>query len=144
MKKISTSVILLVAAVILAVSCKKEVEPKVPESKLVGVWKAPFTMSDNAIGDFSGKYLIINENHTATFNILSFNSWKIEDDELILTNYHGEGPARHVEVLRYTINNFADTTMLLTGKYIYAVGDSVCLEGDLSGLFKRDRTPSAQ
>ena len=55
-----------------------------------------------------------------------------------------EGVDRHVEVLRYTINNFADTSMLLTGYYIYAVGDSIYQESDMSGLFKRDTTQAAQ
>lgn len=144
MKKISASVIILIAAMVLAVSCEKAVEPLVPEIKLIAVWKAPLTIGDEAMNDFAGKNLILNQNHTASFSRLYFNNWKIEGDQLTLTNYYGEGPNRHLEVLRYTINSFTDTTLLLTGRYIAAIGDSVYMEGDLSGLYKRDKNQVPQ
>ena len=139
MKKISTSVVFLMAAAILAVACSKPEEPKVPENKLVGAWKAPLNMTDGTMNAFGGKPLTINANHTATFSYLAFDNWKIEGDQLILTNLSGEGLSRRIEVLRYTIENYVDTAMLLTGKYILAVGDSVYQQGDLSGLYKRDK-----
>ena len=139
MKKISTSVVFLVAAAILAVACSKPEEPKVPESKLVGVWKAPNNMGDETMDAFGGKNLTINANHTASFSYLEFDNWKIEGDQLTLTNLSGEGLYRRVEVLRYIIEDYHDTAMLLTGNYTLAVGDSVYLRGDLSGLYKRDR-----
>lgn len=144
MKKIRASVIILVAAMMLAVSCQKAEEPLVPESKLIAVWKAPLTIGDASMNDFAGKNLILNHNHTASFSSLYFNNWKIEGDQLTLTNYFGEGPNRHLEVLHYTINSFTDTTLLLTGKYIAAIGDSVYMEGDLSGLYKKDKTQMPQ
>lgn len=144
MRKIFSSVMLLVAAVTMSVACSKTVDPIAPENKLVGVWKAPITSTSGLMDDLRGKNLIINANHTATFSFLSFNNWKIEGDMLTFTNYHAEGVDRHVEVLRYTINNFTDTSMLLTGYYIYAVGDSIYQESDMSGLFKRDTTQAAQ
>ena len=128
------------AVAMLAVACEKVVEPVVPESKLVGAWKAPLSSSDEMMQDLGGKNLVINADHTASFAFLSFNNWKIEGDVLTLTNYHGEGVARHVEVLRYTINNYTDTSMLLDGRYVYAVGDSVYREGDFSGLYMRDKS----
>ena len=139
MKKIFTSVIILMTAAMMAVAYSKPEEPIVPESKLVGTWVVPFSIAGEEIGNFAGKKLIINEDHTATFSILSFNNWKIEGDQLTLTNMYGEGLNRHLEVLRYTIVSYVDTAMLLTGNYISTVGDSVYVQGDLSGLFTRDK-----
>ena len=144
MKKISNCVILFVAIAMLAVACEKTEDPIVPESKLVGVWQAPLVANGGMMDDFRGKNLIINENHTATFSVLSFNNWKIEGNVLTLANYYSEGTNRHIEVLRYTIEKYADTAMLLAGTYTYVVGDSVYLEEDMSGLFKRQKNTSAQ
>ena len=144
MRKISTCVMMFVAVAMLAVACEKAEEPIVPEAKLVGAWTAPLSSTDEIMHDLGGKNLVINPNHTASFSYLSFKNWKIEGEVLTMTNYTGEGVNRHVEVLRYIINNYTDTSMLLTGRYIYAVGDSVYREGDFSGLYKRDKSYPVQ
>ena len=114
MKKISLSVMMVVAAALMAVACSKE-EPKVAESK----------------------NLIINANHTASFAVLQFKNWKIEGDVLTFTNVADQGVNREMEVLRYTIDNFTDSLMTLTGSYTYLVGDSIVIQGDMSGVYAR-------
>ena len=126
-------------AAIMAVGCSKPEEPAVPEVKLVGVWKAPFVTCEGMMEDFAGKKLTINADHTGSFHYLSFANWKIEGDQLTFSNYFEQDARRHLELLRYTISNYADTAMLLTGKYMYIVGDSVYQEADMSGLFSRER-----
>ena len=131
---------MLVVAVVLAVACSKTEDPIVPESKLVGAWKAPTVANGGMMEDFRGKNLIINKNHTASFSVIYFNNWKLEGDVLTLTNYYTQGTNRHAEVLRYTIMNYSDSAMYLSGYYINVVGDSVVQEDDMSGIFTRDTT----
>ena len=125
-------------ATLTAVGCSKE-EPKVAESKLVGTWTSPLNIGGGVVEGVGGKDLIIKEDHTATFNVLYFDYWKIEGDVLTFTTHIDHGITRELSVLKYTIDNFSDSTMLLTGTYTYAVGDSVYLTGDMSGLYKRKK-----
>lgn len=136
MKKISLSVMMVVAAALMAVACSKE-EPKVAESRLVGTWKAPLSVGAGSVEGVGGKNLIINANHTASFAVLQFKNWKIEGDVLTFTNVADQGVNREMEVLRYTINNFTDSLMTLTGSYTYLVGDSIVIQGDMSGVYAR-------
>ena len=141
MKKIRTSVMLVMVAVaMMATACGKE-EPKVPESKLVGIWTAPLAAGGDAVHGVGGKDMVINADHTASFAVLFFNNWKIEGDVLTLTSYSDLAGVRKVGVLQYTIENISDSTMLLKGKYTYAVGDSVYMQGDMSGLYKKKPQP---
>ena len=144
MKKIGISAMLIMTAALMTVACSKPEEPKVAESKLVGTWVAPLNVGGGTVEGVGGKELVINADHTAKFAVLSFNNWKIEGDVLTFTNYIEHEVDRELAVLRYTIDNFADTSMVLSGKYTYAVGDSIYLEGDMSGLYKRKvETPPA-
>lgn len=137
MKKIQTSLMLvLFVAATMAAGCSKE-EPKVPESKLVGTWTAPLNAGGGTVQGVGGKDLEIKSDHTAHFAVLNFDRWKIEGDQLTFTSYVDHGTYREVSLLKYTIDDFSESTMTLTGKYIYTVGDSVYMEGDMSGVYKK-------
>ena len=136
MKKFFTSAIVAVAVVLMAAACSEE-EPRFDENSFVGAWKAPLSVGDGAIEGLGGKELVIKKDHTADFAILSFNYWKLEDDELIFTRYIDRGVTHEVDVLRYNIASLCDTVMVLVGTYMHTVGDSVYLVADMSGMYQR-------
>lgn len=127
----------VVAAMFFA-GCSKE-SPKVSESSLIGAWKAPLNVSEGLIHGLGGKNLVINPDYTAVFESLSFNHWRIEGDELTLTNYtEAEHGVDHVlDILHYTIVNYCDTMMTLVGTYTHTIGDSIYLTADMSGMYQR-------
>ncbi len=137
MKKIITNVVLMLAVVAMSVACSKEESSRVSEENLIGIWKAPVNIGDGAVQGISGKKLIIYPNHKATFASLEFNHWKLEGDELTFTNYTDHGVDCEVDVLKYTIVQYADTVITLVGTYTQSYGDSLYLKADLSAMFQR-------
>ena len=139
MKKIRTCVVLLfVAVAVMVAACTKE-DPKVPESKLVGTWQVPLAAGGDVIQGVGGKDLVICDDHTASLVNFVFDNWKIEGDVLTFSNLIDHGNVYEMEVLKYEIVEYLDTAMILNGSYTHLIGDSVYLQGDMSGLYRKKK-----
>ncbi len=117
------------------VSCSEKEQP-VAESAVVGIWSFPLTAGQDVF-DLIGKKLVINDNHTALLAHVPFSNWKLDGYNLTMSNY--TPGSQRLEMLQYTIDAITDSTLGLSGRYFIAVGDSILVETDMSGLYKRSK-----
>ena len=129
------TITLLTVMAVFVVSCSKEEEKKYPEESLYGFWEIPLAVECPGL---CFKTLTILPGHTAMLDTGQFNYWKLEGDVLTLTKDMERGYNRHeLGVMKVIIVDLTDTTMILVGNYIHAVNTTVDMEGDMSGLYKR-------
>ena len=114
------------------VSCGEKERP-VAESAVVGIWSFPLTAGQDVF-DLIGKKLIISADHTAMLAHVPFSNWKLDGYNLTMSNY--TPGSQRLEMLQYTIDAITDSTLGLSGRYFIAVGDSILVETDMSGLYK--------
>ena len=129
------SLLAIAAVCLLASACSKE-KPPIAEIRVIGSWVFP-PNAGLGVFNLTGKKLVINMEHTALMNDIFFRNWKMDGYDLIFTNFNSD--RQTIEQLHYTINTITDSTMDLTGRYSYIVGDSVHVVADLSGLYIKEK-----
>lgn len=129
------TIMMLFFVALFTASCSKEKGGGFPEEKLLGFWKIPIG-TDYA--ELSGKMLTISMGHTAILNDVPFNYWKLEGNEIIFTRDVEHGYNNHeLGVIRVTIADLTDSTMILVGDYTHAVNSTVDKVVDMSGCYLR-------
>ncbi|MGX8712155.1 MAG: hypothetical protein ACSW8I_00515 [bacterium] len=129
------TIMFLAVATLFAAACSEKEASKYSEESLFGTWKIPLVVE---YPEMRYKTLTINPGHTAALDNIVFNYWKIEGDVLTLTRDVEQEYNRHeLGVMKVTVVDLTDTTMLLVGNYIHAFNTTIDRKSDMSGFYSR-------